>query len=86
MIGSISQAFSLDSLSDLCQKDAAQEATAMKSRLIAHVSHEFRTPLNAIMGYAEMLKEQARSTTREVAEQDLDHILLTHHRVDKLRR
>lgn len=33
------------------------EVEEMKSVFVATVSHEMRTPLNAIMGYAEMLKE-----------------------------
>jgi signal transduction histidine kinase len=41
------------------QRDAAEQATAAKSRLIAHVSHEFRTPLNAIVNYAELLRDSA---------------------------
>lgn len=43
----------------LAQRDAAEQATAVKSRLIAHMSHEFRTPLNAIINYAELLRDSA---------------------------
>jgi signal transduction histidine kinase len=39
-------------------RDAAEAASAAKSAFLASMSHEFRTPLNAIIGYTEMLKEQ----------------------------
>ena len=37
---------------------AANEA---KSAFLTHMSHEFRTPLNAVIGYAELLEEEIRS-------------------------
>lgn len=37
-------------------KASAEEANAAKSRFLAHMSHEFRTPLNAIMGFSEIIK------------------------------
>ena len=40
---------------------AAEAASNAKSAFLASMSHEFRTPLNAIIGYTEMLKEQAES-------------------------
>ncbi len=39
-------------------KAAAEEANAAKSRFLAHMSHEFRTPLNAIMGFADIIKSK----------------------------
>ncbi len=39
-------------------RDAAEAATESKSRFLAHMSHEVRTPLNAILGYSEMLAEE----------------------------
>jgi PAS domain S-box-containing protein len=36
--------------------DQALQASLLKTQLIANVSHEMRTPLNAILGYAEMLR------------------------------
>ncbi len=39
-------------------RDAAQSASQFKSRLLANVSHDLRTPLSAILGYADILKEQ----------------------------
>ncbi|MEP6733125.1 MAG: hybrid sensor histidine kinase/response regulator [bacterium] len=36
-------------------REAAKEAGRVKSEFIATMSHEFRTPLNAILGYAQLL-------------------------------
>ncbi len=44
---------------DLRQAKAiAEEANDAKSRFLAHMSHEFRTPLNAIMGFSEIIKNK----------------------------
>ena len=59
----------------LAAKDAAEEATAVKARIIAHVSHEFRTPLNAIMGYGELLRDAARTEGRTRDATDAGNIL-----------
>ena len=36
----------------------AKQANQAKSEFLATMSHEFRTPLNAILGFSEMMKEQ----------------------------
>lgn len=41
-------------------RDLAMEASRAKSSFLASMSHEFRTPLNAILGYSELLEEHAR--------------------------
>ena len=47
--------------------DAAQSASAAKSRYLAHVSHEIRSPLNAIYGYAQLIEQAASVDPKDAA-------------------
>ncbi|WP_052046268.1 response regulator [Candidatus Paracaedibacter symbiosus] len=52
-------------------REKAEEANKMKTAFVALMSHETRTPLNAIIGFAELsLKEELTDTVREY----LNHI------------
>lgn len=55
-------------------KEAAEAASAFKSRLLANVSHDMRTPLGAILGYAEMLLEGAYGPINETQRLPLELI------------
>jgi signal transduction histidine kinase len=49
-------------------RQAAEEANATKDEFISIISHELKTPLNAIAGWARILKTQELSRgTKELA-------------------
>ncbi|MCE1164309.1 MAG: ATP-binding protein [Bacteroidetes bacterium] len=39
-------------------REKSEEANRMKTALIANMSHEFRTPMSAILGFSDILKEE----------------------------
>ncbi len=55
-------------------RDAAEAATKSKSRFLAHLAHEVRTPLNAILGYSELLAEELKERGATELLPDLEKI------------
>ena len=62
----------------------AEIASQAKSQLMANVSHELRTPLHAILGYTEMLIEDAEHDGRQDAARDARKVQDSAHHLLKL--
>ncbi len=61
-------------------RDDAEAANRAKSTFLANMSHELRTPLNSIIGYTEMIMDEARDDeTRRIREvmPDLKNVVLS---------
>jgi signal transduction histidine kinase len=64
---------------------AAHAASEAKSRFVAMVGHEFRTPLNAIMGYSEILHMRpGKSSTPEKTAEFMGDILRSAQQLHRL--
>ncbi|MCI0710691.1 MAG: PAS domain-containing sensor histidine kinase [Chloroflexi bacterium] len=55
-------------------KEQAEAANRAKSTFLANMSHELRTPLTAILGYTELLLEDAKDERDNQAVEDLTNI------------
>ncbi|WP_250893657.1 hybrid sensor histidine kinase/response regulator [Croceibacterium selenioxidans] len=65
--GREAEAASLEAATQSHRSLAAETANAAKSRYLANVSHEIRSPLNAIYGYAQLIERSDNQNAREAA-------------------
>lgn len=56
------------------RKEEAERANRAKSVFLAKMSHQLRTPLNAVIGYSEILLEDAVSEANDEQQKDLKRI------------
>ncbi|MGN6735318.1 MAG: sensor histidine kinase, partial [Candidatus Binatia bacterium] len=55
--------------------DKLAEASKLKSRFLANVNHELRTPLSSIIGYARLLRRETEKQISPVQRENLDDLL-----------
>ncbi len=55
-------------------REEAESASRAKSAFLANMSHELRTPLTAIIGYSELVLEEANAETDEMLYHDVKQI------------
>lgn len=56
-------------------RKVADEANAAKTKFLTNMSNELKTPINAIVGYSEILEEEARDRKDTVTADDLHKII-----------
>jgi len=57
------------------------KANKLKGEFLANISHEFRTPLNAILGFAEIMREKPQILQKEKGQRYVENIITSGNRL-----
>jgi signal transduction histidine kinase len=57
------------------------KANKIKGEFLANISHEFRTPLNAILGFAEIMREKPATLTKDKSKRYAENIITSGNRL-----
>ena len=63
-------------MESLKQKQRAEAADIAKSEFIAHMNHELRSPLNAILGFSSLIKNDAKNNLTTDQKENIEEIRL----------
>jgi len=65
-----------DKIAELSERNIElYKANKIKSEFLANISHEFRTPLNAILGFADIIREKPQVLEKEKAKRYAENII-----------
>jgi signal transduction histidine kinase len=84
------ESLTLNSKLTECQKslilaqDKAEVTNKSKSEFLSRMSHEFRTPLNSILGFSQILQSETNGPVTDSQKQDLEHIINSGYRILRL--
>jgi signal transduction histidine kinase len=71
-----------DKIAELSERNIELfKANKVKGEFLANISHEFRTPLNAILGFAEIIREKPRVLTEEKGRRFAENIITSGNRL-----
>jgi signal transduction histidine kinase len=59
---------------ELLARDSAEQANRSKAQFVATIGHELRTPMNAILGYTELLRDEVDGTVTALQRDHLGRV------------